>query len=435
VAVQYQISGKSAAAIVNSVEDGVRTGALRAGDLLPTVRALATDLGVATNTAAAAYQQLRQRGVVETQGRHGTRIRPEPPISALRSGQGPAVPTGLRNLATGEPTLLPDLGPALAYVAAQGLTANYRDAGALPELIEQARGRLPELPPGAALTVVGGALNGLDCLFGAALRPGDPIGVEDPGWAAALDLAAAHGLTPVPMPVDDDGPTPAGVRAALSAGVKAVLITTRAQNPTGAAVSPGRAVQLRAELTGHDVLLIEDDHAAELADVPLASLAGAVPRWAFLRSASKPYGPDLRIAVLAGDPATVARVEGRRRLGAGWVSTVLQRTLLRLWETVDTEPARRRYDELRGALLEALRARGFAARGRTGINLWIPVDDETRVLTGLRDAGYAVAPGSLYRIASPPGVRVTISSLTEADIEPFADAFAAAAAGGGGWTV
>jgi DNA-binding transcriptional MocR family regulator len=435
VAVQYQISGKSAAAIVRSVEDGIRTGALRSGDLLPTVRALAAQLSVATNTAAAAYQQLRQRGVVETHGRHGTRVRPEPPISALRSGQGPAVPTGLRDLATGEPTLLPDLGPVLAHVAAQGLTANYRDAGALPELIEQARGRLPELPADAALTVVGGALDGLDCLFGTALRPGDPIGVEDPCWAASLDLAAAHGLTTVPMPVDDDGPTPAGVRAALRAGVKALLVTTRAQNPTGAAVSPGRAGQLRAELAGHDVLVIEDDHAAELADVPLSPLAGAVPRWAFLRSASKPYGPDLRIAVLAGDPATVARVEGRRRLGAGWVSTVLQRTLLRLWDTVDASAAGRRYDELRVALVEALRARGFAARGRTGINVWVPVDDETRVLTALRDAGYAVAPGSIYRIASPPGVRITIASLTDTDLEPFADAFAAAVAGGGGWTV
>ncbi|NUR72645.1 MAG: aminotransferase class I/II-fold pyridoxal phosphate-dependent enzyme [Hamadaea sp.] len=434
MAVQYQIAGKTAAEIVRSVEDGVRTGALRAGDLLPTVRALAAELSVATNTAAAAYQQLRQRGIVETQGRHGTRVRPEPPISADRSSRGPVVPDGVLDLAVGEPSLLPDLGPALAHVAAQGVTANYRDAGVLPELAERARERLPDLPPDAALTVVGGALDGLDLLFGTALRPGDQVGVEDPGWAASLDLAAAHGLSVVPIPVDDDGPTPQGMRDALHKGVKAVIVTTRAQNPTGAAVTTKRAKHLATELRDRDVLLIEDDHAGELAGVPLATLAGVTPRWAFLRSASKPYGPDLRIAVLAGDPATVARVEGRRRLGAGWVSTVLQRTLVRVWETVDTSAAAREYDARRDALVGALRARGFTAHGRTGINVWVPVDDETRVLTALRDSGYAVAPGSLHRVASPPGVRVTIANLTQADIEPFADAFAAAATGGR-WTV
>jgi DNA-binding transcriptional MocR family regulator len=434
VAVQYQISGKSAAAIVSSVEDGVRTGALRAGDLLPTVRALATELGVATNTAAAAYQQLRQRGVVETQGRHGTRIRPEPPISADRSGRGLVVPAGVLDLATGEPSRLPDLGPALAYVAAAGWTANYRDAGVLPELVERARERLPELPDDAAITVVGGALDGMDLLFGTMLRPGDPIGVEDPGWARSLDLVAAHGLSVVPMPVDDEGPTPAGVREALRKGVKAIIVTTRAQNPTGAAVTPARAARLATELGGRDVLLIEDDHAAELAPVPLATLAGVTPRWAFIRSASKPYGPDLRIAVLAGDATTVARVEGRRRLGAGWVSTVLQRTLQRVWETVDVSDAARHYDSMRTAVVEALRGKGFAATGRTGINVWVPVGDETRVLTALRDSGYAVAPGSLNRVASAPGVRITVANLTPADVEPFAEAFAEAATGGR-WTV
>ncbi|NUT31886.1 MAG: aminotransferase class I/II-fold pyridoxal phosphate-dependent enzyme [Hamadaea sp.] len=435
MAVQYQVSGKSAAEIVRSIEDGVRTGALRPGDLLPTVRGLAAELGVAANTAAAAYQQLRQRGVVETQGRHGTRIRPEPPIAAVRSDHAPAVPAGLRDLATGEPTLVPDLGPALAFVATQGLTANYRSAGVLSDLAEGARQRLPELPVTSELTVVGGALDGLDRLLGVELRPGDPIGLEDPGWAASLDLAAAHGLTPVAVPVDDEGPTPEGVRAALRAGVKALVVTARAQNPTGAAVSPARAAALRAELAGHDVLVIEDDHAAELAGVPLAPLAGATRRWAFLRSASKPYGPDLRIAILAGDPATVSRVDGRRRLGAGWVSTVLQRTLLRLWDTVDTTDAGRRYDALRDGLVALLRERGHDARGRTGINVWIPVADETRVVMALRDAGYAVAPGGLYRIASAPGVRVTIAGLTEVELEPFADAFAAAAASRGSWTV
>ena len=50
----------------------VDTGALQPGDRLPTVRRLAEDLGVATNTVARAYRELEQSGVIETRGRGGS---------------------------------------------------------------------------------------------------------------------------------------------------------------------------------------------------------------------------------------------------------------------------------------------------------------------------------------------------------------------------
>jgi DNA-binding transcriptional regulator YhcF (GntR family) len=49
-----------------------RSGRLPAGTRLPTVRALARDLGLAVNTVAHAYRVLERDGVVETRGRHGT---------------------------------------------------------------------------------------------------------------------------------------------------------------------------------------------------------------------------------------------------------------------------------------------------------------------------------------------------------------------------
>lgn len=58
------------------VRDGlaaaVRTGGLAPGDRLPTVRKLATDLGLASNTVARAYRELEEAGVLETRGRNGT---------------------------------------------------------------------------------------------------------------------------------------------------------------------------------------------------------------------------------------------------------------------------------------------------------------------------------------------------------------------------
>lgn len=436
----YQFTGSTAAEIVASVEVGVRTGELPAGVALPAVRALAADLGVSPATVAKAYQSLRQRGVVATAGRNGTRIRPRPPVAGPRGAARPAVPPGLLDLSAGEPDprLLPRIGSLLAAVAAETTTSGgYRAAGVLPELADLATARLAaDGVPVGGLAVTSGALDGIERLLGAHLRPGDPVALEDPGWANLFDLVAALGLRPVPMAVDSAGPTPAALRAALAAGARAVIATAREQNPTGVAVTADRAGALRKILAAHpDVLLIEDDHAAELAGVPLHPLVGATPTWGFIRSMSKPYGPDLRLAVVAGDEATVARVAGRMRAGVGWVSTLLQRLTVRLWRdpevTRAVAEAGRAYARRVAALRAALAERDVPMYPSSGINVWVPVPDETRAVTALRDAGYAVAPGALFRLASPPGIRITVSPLDLDDdgpggIEPLAAAVAEA---------
>ncbi|MGQ4616576.1 GntR family transcriptional regulator [Nocardia sp. R7R-8] len=52
----------------------VRSGELTAGTKIPTVRALAAQLGLAPNTVARAYRELEADGVVETRGRQGSFI-------------------------------------------------------------------------------------------------------------------------------------------------------------------------------------------------------------------------------------------------------------------------------------------------------------------------------------------------------------------------
>jgi len=438
VTAQYQIVGTTAVEISASVESGVRTGALLPGTPLPPVRVLADGLGVSAGTVAKAYQALRQRGVVETAGRNGTRVRPRPPVATGRSGLRLPPPTGALDLATGGPDmrLVPSYGPQLAALAeAPGVPVTYENAGVLPELAEIASARLAAdgVDP-TALTVTSGALDGIERLLAAHLRSGDRVAIEDPSWANLIDLVATLGLEPVPVAVDDEGPTPAATHAALATGARAFVVTTRAQNPTGAAVSARRATALRAVLTAYpQVLVIEDDHAAELSAVPLASLAGATRSWAFLRSVSKPYGPDLRVAVLAGDEATVARVAGRMRVGAGWVSTLLQSLVVALWRDervgAAVAAARDSYERRRTGLREALSGHGVASTGRTGINVWVPVGDETRAVTALRDEGYAVAPGSIFRVNSGPGIRITVSPLGDDDIGPLAAAVARAVGG------
>lgn len=54
------------------IQDAVKDGTLAAGTKLPTVRSLATELGVAPYTVARVYRQLEDLGVLETHGRNGT---------------------------------------------------------------------------------------------------------------------------------------------------------------------------------------------------------------------------------------------------------------------------------------------------------------------------------------------------------------------------
>ncbi|MGW6741760.1 aminotransferase class I/II-fold pyridoxal phosphate-dependent enzyme [Streptomyces sp. NPDC055025] len=431
---EYRITGRGAAEISASVERAVGAGELTPGQLLPPLRELAARLGVNPNTVAAAYRTLRERGVIETAGRRGSRVRPRPASTARGSIRVDA-PPGVRDVSEGnpDPALLPSLHDALAAAARH----DAREPGLYgqpPMDAEFARLARADLDadgvPAGPVAVTSGSLDAIERVLAARLRPGDAVAVEDPGWGSLLDLVPALGLRPVPVGLDDDGPLPADLDRALRAGVRAVVITDRAQNPTGAVVGAARAEELRALLAARpEVLLIEDDHGHRIVDVPLYPLAGATESWVLVRSTAKAYGPDLRLAVLTGDAETVDRVLGRQRLGPGWVSRLLQRAVVHLWTSgaVDARVVARSYGLRRDALVTALAERGVGAHGRSGMNVWVPVADETGAVARLLHMGWAVAPGARFRMAAPPGVRLTVSSLTDEDIGPVADALASAA--------
>lgn len=217
---------------------------------------------------------------------------------------------------------------------------------------------------------------------------------------------------------------------ALAAGARALIVTARAQNPTGAAVGAERARELRDLLAQHpEVLLIEDDHGNGIVDLPLHPLGGVTRHWVLVRSTAKAYGPDLRLAVLTGDAVTLDRLRGRQRLGPGWVSRLIQYAVVELWTSGAVDPAAvaRSYGQRRDALVGALRERGVPAYGRSGMNVWVPVVDETVVVARLLAAGWAVSPGAVYRVEAGPGIRLTVSPLSVAEVPGLADAVAAAA--------
>ncbi len=415
---QYVPTGRSASEIAAAVEAAVRDGRLLPGQSLPPVRLLATELGLSPATVAAAYRDLRVKGIARGHRRAGTRITSSPPTSPRPPI---AVPTGVRNLISGspDPALLPALPPLRTTVATSRRL--YGEAAISPRLAPLASARLRADGIDAVhLAVTSGALDGVERVLAAWLRPGDRVAVEDPGYAPLLDLLAALDLAIIPMRMDESGVRPEALANALAAACQAVVFVPRAQSPTGAAWDAERTAELAEVLSSApDVLVIEDDHAADVAGAQARTVTTGRRSWAAIRSVSKTLGPDLRLAVLSGDAVTVARVEGRQSLGPGWVSYLLQETVADLWEDPAVGRllvrARAAYARRRAGLIDNLAAIGIPAAGRSGLAVWVPVADEPGTTSALLGRGWAVAPGERFRIASAPGIRIGIATLTAAE--------------------
>jgi len=427
---QYRIRAASAAGLVGELEAAVTDGSLAPGQPLPSVRRLAAGAGISPATVAAGLAELRRRGVVVTEPRRGSRIADGPPL-----GRAPApmpVPDGARDLSRGnpDPRLLPDL--AAAARSAELPVRLYGEAPELPGLIELARaGLVADGIPAGELCVVSGAMDGVERVLAAHLRPGDGVAVEDPGYAALFDLLRAQGLKPEPVAIDRHGMLAQGLAAALERGARAAILTPRGQNPTGAALDGRRAAELSEVLERHPgLLVVEDDHLGPVAGSPPHTVLAGRGSWAATRSVAKSLGPDLRLALLAGDARTIARVRGRQRCGPGWVSHLLQAIVLELWRTEETgaliERAAAAYRERRRRLIEALAARGIAAEGESGLNVWVPVPEEAAVTGALLQRGWVVAPGARYRlVSSRPAIRITTAALEPTDSDRLAEDLAA----------
>ena len=435
------ISGRSAAEIAESLRAGIERGELRPGDILPPVRTLADELGVNRNTIVAAYRQLTQAGVIVTRGRGGTRVVDLSPVAQ----EGFAAGSVLRDVGTGnpDPELIPDLSPALAAMAGRPVLYGEPviDPGLETWASEWMRVDLASVAE-MRLTITSGAADAVERLLAQALTREDAVALEDPCFLTSIHTVRIGGYRPVPVPVDGEGMTVEGLRAALDQGVRAVVHTPRAQNPTGASLTARRAEQLRAVLRDHPyVLVIEDDHFSLLSQQPFHSLiAPGHRRWALVRSASKFLGPDMCLAVTASDPETAERLAMRLTPGTTWVSHLLQRLTHALVTDADTMTAIGRagvhYAARNAAFVDRLVAAGLPADAGDGLNLWIALPVPARAVSEqLMRRGWLARAGDDFALSDhgpSHRLRLTVHDLDEPDAERLAADVAAAVRAAGG---
>ena len=405
-----------ASAIGRLISDGDIPG----GDRLPTVRALARNLNVSPSVVADSWRRLHHAGLLTTEGRRGSFVRARrQPEDPGRFWQVPVNPHTYRlDLSTGtpDPDLLPPLGPALAALRDEPPVSSYLDQPTLPTLSEVLRQRWPFEPE--ALTVVDGALDALDRIIAETVNYGDRVLVEDPGFPPTIDMLELAGAELIPVQMVEGGLDPDSLAHGLAMDPNLLVLQPRAHNPTGWSHDAERVDQLADLLKGSDLLIIEDDHSGEVSGSTLHSLGTRLPdRVVHIRSFSKAYGPDLRLAAVGGSGPVIEAMVHRRQLGPAWSSRLLQGVLLQLLTTRATADtvaeAAATYAARRSSLINSLRAHGVTVPGKSGINLWLEVGDETNALIALSAQGIGAAPGSPFMVSSGtvPHLRLTVATV------------------------
>ncbi|HEV7194582.1 MAG TPA: aminotransferase class I/II-fold pyridoxal phosphate-dependent enzyme [Pedococcus sp.] len=435
-AIEERLDHPTAKGLAHAVSATIRDGIVQPGDRLPAIRTVATQLALSPTTVSAAWGLLARAGAVSTDGRRGTMVLGQRLPTVGRYQLALEHQNGFQlDLSTGvpDPELLPSLSAALASLTGTATTGSYLDDPVLPALSDLLLADWPYAVD--ELAVVDGAMDALDLVIRSTVRFGDRVVVEDPCFPPLVDLLEAVGAQLVGVPLDEEGLALEPLVRALAEPVAAVILQPRAQNPTGVTMTARRARAIARLLDRTSTLVVEDDSAAGLSPSPLVSLGRWRPEHtAYVRSFSKSHGPDLRLAALSAPAEVMRSLTVRRQLGQGWSSRLLQRLLVSLLTDEGTQAsvthACEVYAARRVALVDALQRKGIRVAGSEGINIWVPVHDETAAVVRLASQGIGVAHGAPFRVgkAAPDGghVRVTVG-LAQDGFEELAEAIAAAA--------
>jgi len=318
--------------IYTLIRELILTGQLPAHRKLPATRTLAHELGLSRNTLLAAYDQLVAEGYLASAFGSGTYVSDTAPPAreTTASSHGKNAPPAPLLSSRGAQLVreaaahdlqwgafvpgVPDvtLFPHLIWARLQSRRWRRRR----PELLSYAHGggylplrqtlaehlriaRLVRCEPEQVL-ITTGIHQSLSVLARLLADPGDTAWMEDPGYWGARATLAACGLTPVAVPVDQEGlaPTPAQLRQPP----RLIVVTPSHQYPLGMAMSLARRRWLLEYAQQHNAWIVEDDYDSEFrfSSSPVASLQGLDQheRVLYLGTFSKTLYPGIRLGYM-----------------------------------------------------------------------------------------------------------------------------------------
>lgn len=443
--------------IAERLRADIAAGALAAGARLPTIRALAAQLGVNRDTVALAYDALAREGLVEATVGRGTFVRADAPAPAAfepklsagverlleleRGRVRYAAPSGVVPLHSlvPDPSLYPvdEFRRALNRVLARGgrellsYAGPQGHAGLRQVLAERLRATgMDVAPEGLALTQ--GASEGIALALRLFASLGETIAVEEPTYHNVLAVLVSLGLRAAPVPMRDGAADLAALERTLERPeVKAFYTMPTFHNPLGTStpLAHRRALLAAAARAGKPV--IEDAYEMDLryAGRPLAPLAaldgaGLVVQ---LTSFSKSLFPGARVGAIATRGRALDGVVALKHASDLGGALVLQAALAEFVGAggYDRHLARirRALRARRDALLEALAAEMPEGTSWTqpegGLQLWVDLPgglDTAALLPEALREGVLFAPGFQFRHDHRPssGLRLSYAQADEA---------------------
>jgi DNA-binding transcriptional MocR family regulator len=269
-----------------------------------------------------------------------------------------------------------------------------------------------------------GATHALDIVSRTLLRPGDPVMVEEPGWAVEFARLNALGMRLLPVPRRADGPDLEVMAQYCKLHQPKLYVSVSVfHNPTSYCLSPGSAHRILQLANQHDFHIVEDDtysHIAPPHATRLCALDG-LQRTIYVGGFAKILAPNWRIGFMAAPAHLVEQLLDTKLLATLTTPALLERALAICIE----QGQLRRHSERIRTRLDAARSRSvklalnagcrFAAEP-AGLFGWVDTGVDTDALSQrMLDEGYLLAPGALFHAERKPSTLMRINFATTQD--------------------
>lgn len=410
-------SRPSSQLLAEGVRQLVLDGRLPPGTRLPAERELAAALDVSRTLVARALERLREDDFVASRRGAGSWVKlPDSRRgNEMHGGWFPSNDPGVINLAQATPGAPPEMRGAVERAQVR-LVEQLGDHGYQPHGLPALRTRIAErytargLPTNPEqILVTNGAQHAFALVLRALVAPGERVLVEHPTYPNAVEALRGHGVTPVAVPMTDDGWDLELLNATLrQTAPRLAYLIPDFHNPTGVRLDAEGRSRLATTLARNctnaviDETLIDIDLTGAEPPPPMASFT---ERAITIGSAGKSFWGGLRLGWIRASEEFVQRlVLGRAAVDLG-TPVLEQLVLAELLDDAEPVLARRR-EETRQRLdvvVAALREHLPEWRFRLpdgGLSLWCDVGEpiSSRLAVAAEAHAVRLAPGARFSV-------------------------------------